>query len=777
MSSAALPRSGRVPDDTTSFVGRRQAVSQVRKLLATSRLVTLTGVGGVGKSRLAVSVARRLQRAFPDGCWLVDLDRLTDPGLLDTEVSAELGVFDQSGQNPREALLSHLRGRRLLLVLDGCDRFVEECGALVAEVLAEAPEVRVLATSREPLRVAGEHIWPVPPLDVPRSGRTGSGQREAVLLFEQRAAAVLPGFRVDESNRDAVVRLCQRLDGLPLAIELAAGRMRTLSVHQVLARLEDRYAFLTGGDRSALPRHQTLRAAIEWSYDLCDARERELWARLSVFAGAFELRSAEEVCSGDGLPRGEVFGALAGLVDRSVLSREWSVGGSEARYRLLESIREFGREHLDATRLRTLRRRHRDHYLDMVSRDAEEWFGPGQRDRIAKLAADQFNLWAALDFCRTEPGEARTGQRLAALLAFFWIALGQLRDGRHWLDGLLAEDETPSHDRTHALSIAGMITAMQGETTAGFARAWRAAEEAREAGDTEALHYVDHSVGTTAMLDERHEIAEEHLVRAVRSGREDGRWTGLTVMALPNLAVNSLLGGDADRAVRLCDEAVRLSDEHGDEWCLSWSLWVTALARWARGELASIPDIIRRCVEIKQSFGDVLGIVHALELLAWVAAARGEHQRAAVLLGASRRLWRPLGVYLFELAPYVRWHRECEESSLAALGTRRFDAGAARGERFDLAEAVDYALGRSPSTRREAGGEPAVLTRREWEVARLVAEGLSNRAVAERLVISRRTAETHVEHILGKLGFRSRTQIASWVAERPAGGDGPGASG
>jgi predicted ATPase len=337
MTQTRLREVGNLPGDQTSFVGRRQAVAEVKRALSASRLVTLTGVGGVGKSRLAVHVAHELRRAFPEGTWLVELAAVHDPALVPRAAAAALGLLETSAREPEASLTDYLAESSALIVLDNCEHVLDGAVRLVTALLSATSRVRVLATSRAPLGAGAERVWPVPPLSLPAvPGRPAlgmPGQHEALELFENRAAAVVPGFRLGPQNQEAVARVCRRLDGVPLAIELAAIRLRVLSAEQILDRLEDRFQLLTAGKRDGPPRHQTLHAAVEWSFDLCSESERLLWARCSVFAGEFDLDAAESVCAGDGLAAGDVLTCVAQLVDQSVLARERDAG-DRARYRL-----------------------------------------------------------------------------------------------------------------------------------------------------------------------------------------------------------------------------------------------------------------------------------------------------------------------------------------------------------------------------------------------------------------------------------------------------------
>ncbi|WP_229865896.1 LuxR C-terminal-related transcriptional regulator [Streptomyces spinoverrucosus] len=401
MGGSAPRRDCRLPVETTSFVDRRAELAEGRELLARARLVTLTGPGGVGKTRLAGRIAARVARAFPDGVRVVHLSGLHDPALVPVAAADALDLHDHSAQPPLEALVAQVRQRRLLLVVDNCEHLLDACAELAAALLHGTTGVRVLATSRHRLGLTEEHLLEVRPLPVPDpDGELSAAEPgPALALFADRAAAVVPGFRLTPANRPAVARLCQRLDGLPLAIELAAVRMRVLSVEQLLQRLDDRYRLLSAGSPSVLPRHQTLRAAVDWSHDLCTEREQLVWARLSVLAGSFDLETAEAVCADGARVRSyDVLEAVAGLVDKSVLCRE--PGPDGVRYRLLDTLRHYGLERLrqHPGEELTARRRQRDWMQQRAAACEGAWFGPGQREIVARLRADQDNLRAALTF-------------------------------------------------------------------------------------------------------------------------------------------------------------------------------------------------------------------------------------------------------------------------------------------------------------------------------------------------------------------------------------------
>src|SRR5215510_727296 len=461
------PITGNLPAELTSFVGRRGELAEVRRLLAGSRLVTLTGVGGVGKTRLALRAAAGLARAFPGGEWLVRLDQLRDEALVAQAVAGALGLQDRGGYAPAAALADYLAGRRLLLVLDNCEHLVDAVAELADLLLRAVAGLRVLATSRESLTIDGESVLPVPPLPVPPPGRRLTAAEltrfPAVGLFAERAAQVVPGFAVTEANAAAVAGICRRLEGLPLAIELAAAWLPVLSPEQIDARLGDRLGLLTRGGRTQPARQQTLRASIEWSYELCSQAERLLWTRLSVFAGGFELDAAEGICADHRLASDEALELLAALADKSILIA--ALGEGVARYRLPETLREFGQERLqESGEYTAMRRRHRDWYEQLARRVDIDWLSPQIADLTARLFREHANVQAAQDFCQTEPGEAEAGLRIALHVWFFqcWIA-GFVSEGRYRLDQVLARVGEPTVWRAQGLLLASFLAAVSGD--------------------------------------------------------------------------------------------------------------------------------------------------------------------------------------------------------------------------------------------------------------------------------------------------------------------------
>jgi predicted ATPase len=676
-----LERDARIPADLTAFIGRRSEVAGVRRLLSTSRLVTLTGMGGVGKTRLAFQVGARMCGTFPDGVRLVELANLTDPGLLVETVAAALGLRNQRARVTFDVVAEHLRTRNTLLVVDNCEHLAGECAKVVGSLLQAAPDLRVLATSRHVLGLTGEQTFPVPPLPVPapesESGAEQLLRYHSVMLFEQRAAAVLPGFKVTQDNAAAVARLVRRLDGLPLALELAAGRVRTLTLQEILARLEDRFALLTGGSRTASPRQQTLSGLMEWSYELCSAREQALWARLSVFPDGFDLEAAEAVCTAPDLPEHAVVDVVHGLVEKSVLNRQEHDG--RARYQALESVRAYGRQRLAASgELAHYRRRHRDHCLDLATRARAHWFGPGQVSWLARLRREHAGLRAALDFCLDTPGEAATGMALACLPRHYWLTHGTLGEGRHWLSRLLAADQECGPERTEALGAYAYLGLMQGdeaEVMPVIAEYRRAAERL---GDASALAWAQHHLGLAATFRGEPASAARFFEDAVNRHRRVGDLAG-AAECMFKLAIVVCLLGDTERGLALCRESRTISGEHGESWIRADSLFAESLIRWRSGDRAGADALARQALRLLRPLCDRWGIALCVEVVAWNAAADGDADRAACLLGVLRSLWEAIGGTLFAAPFMATSHQQCESEVRTALPERHVERAVPRG--------------------------------------------------------------------------------------------------
>jgi predicted ATPase/DNA-binding CsgD family transcriptional regulator len=768
MHRVSRAEAGNLPQELTSFVGRRGEIVEVRRLLSEARLVTLVGPGGVGKTRLALRVASGL-RKFRDGAWLVELDRLHDPQLLISAVSGALGLRDQAGRSPMQMLADRLTDRRMLLVLDNCEHLLCDVAKMAEELMRTTAQFRILATSRQPLGIADEAILAVPPLVVPEPARgTASAEvsrNEAATLFIARAGSVRPRFAITESNQEAVVEICRRLDGLPLAIELAAARLRALSPDQIRDRLGEQLGLLTHGPRVVAPRQQTLRSCIAWSYELCTRPEQRAWARLSVLAGDFTVDVAEGLCADGRLAAEDLASLIGSLVDKSILIHDGPTGpgptGAE-QYRMLDSIRAYGRDRLrEAGEEAPLRRRHRDYFQNRVLQIEADWFGPHQADRLTWVHQELPDIRAALDFSLSEPDEA-AAVRTAGALWPCWIAGGRLSEGRSWLDKALAANDSAGPERAKALWVNALIAGLLGDTGPArtlLAECHQLLDHADDATQAPAARVS----GLVAMLGGEHDQAVSWFERSIRHLSAAQRPDSQSVLSYADLGVIRGLSGDVEGGIALSERGRALCEEHGETWALSWVLPVLTFLRLVRDEEADVASDLHRILRIKDGFGDILGVLQASEMLAWVAAAHGDATRAARLLGATEALWKPLGAFLLGFRPYLDRHTVCRSRARAALGAEAFGHHLRSGARLDLPQLVDYALEQPPRTPPPSGSAPPPLTGREHEVARLIAEGLTNDQISHRLVLSRRTVEGHVYRIMTKLGYTSRAQIAAMV--------------
>jgi predicted ATPase/DNA-binding CsgD family transcriptional regulator len=768
--AAARRTLGNLPAEVTSFVGRSRELADVKRALSKSRLVTLTGVGGVGKTRVAERVARDRRRAYPHGVWLVELGELADPALLTQTVLTGLGVRAQPSGDALQVLIDSLSSRQLLLVLDNCEHLLDEVAGLSTALLRNCPNVQILATSRESLHVVGEAVLPVPPMAAPEPDRSGGvaglSRYDAVALFTERAAAAVPDFGLTEENYRAVAALCYRLDGLPLAIELAAGRLRSLSPEQILSRLDDRYALLTGGERGRPDRQQTLRASIEWSYQLCTPAEQRLWARLCVFAGSFELDAVEAVCSGDFA--GEMVDLVSGLVDKSIVVRHER--GTVVRYRLPETIREFGLERLtEGGEGPALRMAHWQWYAALLPTAKAEWISERQVYWLARLTAEGANMRSALDFCLNEHGDPDAVMEiLVGLPLGYWWAHGKLGEGRHWLDEALARSSGVTVVRVRALLRNAVLATLGGELAIGN----QLLDEARglipQVSDPMVLAQLHHVAARAAHFagDLPRAVSELEQALAMPASRTDLDFY-LDILTL--LAFYASMVGQHERSKACYEEIFQLTGPRGESLHRANALMALGLDAWRRGDPVRAVELQRSALEIKLGLDDQLGTAVGLEALAWGVGALGQHKRAAQLLGAADVLWDSTGASIATLLPeLIGEHDKSVAAARAALGDQGYAAALQRGRLMPLAQVLDDAEHTRRSTRSgqaDAGGAGS-LTSREKEVAGLLAKGLSNKAIAQSLVIAQRTAETHVANVMVKLGLSSRSQVAAWVAEQ-----------
>ena len=846
MQSASVLFSGNLPAEPNSFIGRERDLAELVRMLDEVRALTLSGPGGIGKTRLAIRLAREViagagePTVAADGpkvpgdideAWLVELADWH--GQTAQHVAATIGVREEQGVPLAQTLAEALRPRHMLLILDTCEHQVSDCATLVQLLLARCPWLRIIATSREPLRVRGETVWRVPPLELPPDGLADAelAAHEAVRLFATRAAGARPGFTLTEDNTASVARLCRTLDGIPLGIELSAARVRALSVEQIADRLRDRFQLLDSGDRTAPLRQQTLRATVDWSYELLDGPEQVLLRRLAVFSG-WNLDMAEQVCSDDAIPADTVLGLLISLIDKSLVVLDGEAAG-DARYRLLDTIREYAAERLTAAgEQSSLSLRHRDCILALVEDTARGMFNRGEppwpvrRAVFRRGIAEYGNFRTALATSLAH-GHAEEGLRLCAGLRNMWVPHGDAREAATWLDRFLVQEagEVSPRVRGRALACRAEIAFELQEYDVLLRSAQESLELSRASGDDftvpTALRVIAQAAARAARLGEAVTYVDEALAAAEASGND---WeAGLSLAARAAVAVrqgklksaqrayeaahevlsdNNRWGvaqveygmgtlararGDDKTAVRYFEDAVETFREL-DAWpeiarCQAGIGWIAV----ANGDLDLACDSLAEALRLNQMCGQRLGVARGLEAFAALAAARQQPEQAARLAGAACQLRESLG-HAAGIGPRIE---QVLEFARDQLGASAAAAVFAEGREMTVETAARYALGSQRGTALpgpRVGGEPAwadparlaaaagprheqganhrspsPLTPREHEIVLLIAQGLSNKQIADELVISPATAARHVANILAKLGFSSRTQVASWA--------------
>ena len=826
MADQSAMSDGNLPAEPNSFVGRERDLAELARLLGDVRALTLCGPGGIGKTRLALRLAHQTSSSFPDGAWLVELADTRDPSLVPRRVAAALGIREEPDRPLVETLTVALRPRRLLLVLDTCEHVVDAGATLVQQLLAGSPGVRVIATSREPLRVRGETVWRVPPLELPAAadGLTPGelAGHEAIRLFADRAAAVRPGFALDAANSAAVVRLCRTLDGMPLAIELAAARVGALSVEQIAARLGDRFGLLASGDRTAPLRQQTLRAAVDWSYELLTGPEQLLLRRLAVLHG-WNLDMAEQVCADEAIPADQVLDLLAALIDKSLVTLDGELEG-DARYRLLDTIREYAAARLTASgEGPEIQRRHRGYVLRLAEGITDVAFVRGDPPwpvRVSlyrRILAERANSAAALAASLAD-GDTEAGLRLCCALRSPWVANGDVTEGIGWFDRFLGADgDVPPAVRARALVLRAELAFEHQD----YAVAGEYAQAVLDSGDppggpgTAAALRVLALVGLQAgRLDDALADVDD----AVKAARADGNdWE--EGLALAVRAAIIARQGRLDEAQRAYTEALDvLRDNNGwgvaqtrygfgglararGDHAAALGHFRAALALYreidarpeiarclagigsvalSQGDLALAASSLAESLQLSLATGQRLVLARGLEASAMLAVASGDPARAVRFLGAALALRHAVGQ-----APAGGRLDGLLAAARGQLGASATDTLLAEGTAMSAHEAVRLATG--PGRGEPAGDGRSVaeaqppappgsgagpLTARELQIAELIARGLSNRAIAEELVISPATAARHVANIFTKLGFSSRAQVAAWAAQRRSGGDG-----
>jgi predicted ATPase/DNA-binding CsgD family transcriptional regulator len=821
---AGTPIQARLPVEPNSFIGRERELSELSRLVNSTRALTLCGPGGIGKSRLALRLLAMMEAEFPDGAWLVELGDLRHPDLVVSRVAAVVGVSEEPGRPLLETLAEALRPRRLLLALDTCEHLIGACARLSQALLAASPGLRLLITSREPLRIAAETIWRVPPLAMLSGGKgqdSGDWSRdEAVRLFADRAARYRPGFAVGPDNAAAVSSICLALDGLPLAIELAAARVRVLSVEQISAFLSNMFELLVGGDRSAPPRQRTLGAAIGWSYETLSPPERTVFRRLSVFAG-WSLEMAEQICAGADIAAGEILGLITSLVDKSLVVLEPQVLG-QARYRMLDTIREYAAARLagggDSARFQLALR-------DYVLRVAEDSLAIGMAqvsvpwsERVAcslRYDADASNVAQVLAWC-LEHNDVEGGLRICVAVSPRWTVWGTFAEGGEWLDSFLAKDVSAVSPQVRgAAMIARAQLALSSDPAAAQTLARAGLELCREAGDrfwtaaalnllTEAALQLSRADEAAAHADQALSIAHaaqdgwnegyalgSKAVIAARAGRLreahqlgsasvavmrriDQQWGA--ARALLGLGDLARLSGHPGEAHARYVEALPILEEIGARPEIARCLAGLGRVSLDLGATGQARGLLTRSIQLSQATGSRIGIVRGLEAFAALAVQENRPDQAVRLAAAAGTLRESAGLPPRRAAgteAYLAPARRLGGSAVARLW--------AQGQALSSEAAIALALGLPRPSTADNGpvltlmqtsqgpdAPPSPLTRREHQIAGLAASGRSNKAIAEELSISPTTVARHIANILAKLGFTSRTQIAAWFTSEPA---------
>jgi non-specific serine/threonine protein kinase len=742
---------------TERLFGRDREVAALRRLILDdgARVVTVVGPPGVGKTRLATEVAGHLSDRFDHGTVFVDLASVAQAVLVPSAIARAVGVREVPDRPAMERLGPYLEPQHLLLVLDNFEH-VSPAAEFVSALTEAAPRLSILVTSRSPLHLSMEHEFPVEPLATPAEVTLDAAQRSpAVALFVERARAVQPTFALTPHNAAFLSEICTRLEGLPLAVELAAVRIKTLPPAALAEHLSAPLAVLTRGSRDAPDRHRTLRDAMAWSDTLLDPRERQLLRRMAVFTGGWSLDAAHAVCAGLWDAR-EVVDGLEALIDHSLVQQ--TERSAHPRFRMLETIRQFAWDQLvESGEAEDARRRHARWALQLAEAAAPHLQGRDQGTWLAALDHDHENLQGALEWSLAG-GDAQGGLRLAAALWWFWYVRGYFSDGLRWLERALAAASTQDEARLEALSGAAVLMAMQGDVARAQAWSEEGLAFARAIGNKDGAAYAVLTLGSLALRQRdfarARSLMEESAALFLESGNAWGR--GCVLVNLQGLVRKA----EPERASAMLEESVRILRDVGDKLCAASA--INALAKEAQraGDQARAAALFRESLIYSQELWSRVGVAQSLEGLA-AATAHSAPLHAARLLGAAEVIRQKAGSAIPSAVQEARsqvratiQHATGEEASAAAWSA---------GRRLTFEQAIAVALAGGTAAR---GGGPSVLTRREEEVAGLIAQGLTNREIASTLGITEKTAENHVLHIMNKLGVRSRAQIAVWAAPR-----------
>ncbi len=809
----------KLPVPLSTFVGREREVAHVRQLLSEYRLVTLTGAGGSGKTRLSLKVAGELLEEFEHGIGFVELASVSDPALVPETIASTLNVREQPGQSLMDVLVSYLLQRKTLLVIDSCEHLISACAQFAEIILQHCPNLKIFATSREALGITGEIVWLVPPLSLPEQQPWTSlagaqealehyKESESVQLFIARAEAISPEFQLTAENGAWVAGICRDLDGMPLAIELAAARVRSLSVQQIAHKLDERFRLLTGGSRTAPLRQQTLEATIDWSYALLSPAEQRVLQYLSVFAGGATLEAMEFVCAGAGVDKSDVLNLTSQLVNKSlVLTSQTS---SETRFRLLETIRQYASQKLtEAADVDESRNRHLDYFLQWAKNAEPHLNGADQVMWLQRFELENDNLRAALDWSLLAANRFEMGLHLATITAIFWKLHGHYNEGRLRLAVFLAQESLrrPTPLRAQALYGACVLAFYQSDYPAVNALAEESLSICREHGSeshlgvANALEMLAEAASETGEYLTATHLYEEALLlyrevgyllgicdtlkmmcytdmRAGNFEQIESRMEEALVISrqskspysiassLAALGELSIRQGRIERAQSFLKEGLRISQRLGDKWGTAVALGSLGWLALRQGDFGEMRKLLKQSLDIRIETGDRGGMAWCLEKLAEAHSLQTRYRQAAVIFGTAAALRAPMGS-MMDAADRPEYERTIS-SLRTLLGKEAFDAAWHEGQAMTLEQAVDYTLTEpvlekiGNNLKEEFGG----LTEREREVAVWIVQGKSNREIAKAMTVGAKTIETYVSRILNKLGFDSRVQIATWVIEK-----------